>query len=91
MRLGERRWLPQVRYGLHHGRPRDLWLNVLGVWEPGPLPGAGKGGKAPEEPWYLAANLGRPGQALRGHRLRGWIERRLRDSKGASLACSGCA
>jgi hypothetical protein len=28
LRPGQVRWLPQVRYGLYHGRPRDLWLNV---------------------------------------------------------------
>ena len=26
MRPGEIRWLPHMRYGLYHGRPRDLWL-----------------------------------------------------------------
>ena len=32
MRPGQVRWLPQVRYGLYHGRPRDLWMNVACCW-----------------------------------------------------------
>ena len=76
LRLGQSRWWPHVRYGLdRRGRPRELILNVLGVWQ------KARSGKIPEEPWYLATSLNRPRQAFQLYARRGWIEQTFRDKK----------
>jgi hypothetical protein len=82
LRLGELRFCGGVRYGLYHGRPRELFVNVALCWR---LP---KGQKRrdprceePAEPWYLATSLGDAKSAASWYRQRGWIEQSFKDSK----------
>jgi hypothetical protein len=87
MTLGQTRWAPGVRYGLHHGRPRDLSLNVALCWqEPKRRPGRRRSA-SPPEPWYLATSLGSAGRTVAWYRQRWWIEASFKDSKsGFGLA-----
>lgn len=78
--LGQARWAPGVRYGLHHGRPRDLVLNVALCWRAPKRP-ARRRSAPPAEPWYLATSLGSVGQAFAWYRQRWWIEASFKDSK----------
>ena len=56
LRLGELRFRGGVRYGLHHGRPRELFVNVALCRR---LPKGQKrrdpGREEPAEPWYHLA------------------------------------
>lgn len=84
-RPGQGRWLPQVRFGLHHGRPRDLWVNIACCWRVAQRH-ADPQRKAPKEPWYLATSLKDAGRAAGAPRAgwywrRGWIEQSFKDSK----------
>jgi hypothetical protein len=81
MQPGQMRWLPRVRYGLYHGRPRDLWLNVACCWRVAKRH-ADPRRKAPKEPWYLATSLGDAGRTVAWYWRRGWIEQSFKDSKG---------
>lgn len=56
------RWCPAVRYGLHHGPPRDLTLNVALCWR-APRSRATK--KPPKEPWPLDTGLTAAARAVR--------------------------
>jgi hypothetical protein len=80
MRPGQVRWLPRVRFGVYHGRPRDLWLNVACCWRVAKRH-ADPRRKAPREPWYLATSLGDAGRAVAWYWRRGWIEQSFKDSK----------
>lgn len=80
LRPGQVRWLPQVRFGLYHGRPRDLWLNVACCWRVAKRH-ADPCRKAPKEPWYLATSLADAGRAVAWYWRRGWIEQSFKDSK----------
>ncbi len=80
MRPGKIRWLPQMRYGLYHGRPRDLWVNVACCWRVAKRH-ADPQRKAPKQPWYLATSLGDAGRAVAWYWRRGWIEQSFKDSK----------
>jgi hypothetical protein len=82
LRLGELRFCGGVRYGLYHGRSRELFVNVALCWR---LP---KGQKRrdprceePAEPWYLATSLEDAKSAASWYRQRGWIEQSFKDSK----------
>jgi hypothetical protein len=81
LKPGELRWAPGIRYGLYHGRPRELFINVALCWR---LP---KGRtrdprrKHPEEPWYLATSLENPRSAASWYWQRGWIEQSFKDAK----------
>ena len=55
--LGELRFVKEVRYGLYHGRPRDLWINVALCWRISKSRAMSSRRKRPEEPWYLATSL----------------------------------
>ncbi len=70
----------QVRYGLYHGQPRDLWLNVACCWRVAKRH-ADPRRKAPKEPWCLATSLGDAGRAVAWYWRRGWIEQSFKDSK----------
>jgi hypothetical protein len=54
LKPGQLRFAKGVRYGLYHGRPRDLWINVALCWK---VPKSRaqrnlrRGKKGPEEPW----------------------------------------
>lgn len=50
---GQLRWVRGVRYGLYHGRPRDLLVNVALCWRIPKSRARNPRRKLPEEPWYL--------------------------------------
>jgi hypothetical protein len=84
MQLGERRFHPLVRYGLYHGRPRELCTHLALTWRlprhqehaaPSATP------PQPEQPWYLATNLPTAAQAVAWYRQRFWIEESFKDAK----------
>jgi hypothetical protein len=85
MRPGQVRWLPRVRYGLSHGRPRDLWLNVACCWRVARRH-ADRRRKAPKEPCgcplgSMATSLADAGRTVAWYWRRGWIEQSFKDSK----------
>jgi hypothetical protein len=75
---GQVRWAPGVRYGLYHGRPRELTLNVALCWR---VAKCRTSKKAPKEPWYLATSPGTVGRAVAWYWRRGWIEQSFKDAK----------
>ncbi len=77
---GQVRWLPGVRFGLYHDKPRDLWVNVACCWRVAKCH-ADPRRKAPTQPWYLATSLGDAGRAVAWYWRRGWIEQSFKDSK----------
>lgn len=80
MRPGQVRWLPQVRYGLYHGRPHDVWMNVACCWRVAKRH-ADPRRKMPKQPWYLATSLGHAGREVAWYWRRGWIEQSFKDTK----------
>jgi hypothetical protein len=52
LKLGELRFVEGARYGLYHGRPRELMINVALCWKI-----AKSRAKEPDEPWYLATTF----------------------------------
>jgi hypothetical protein len=91
LRPGQLRWLAPVRYGLYHGRPRALWLNVALCWRVGKRRTSQR--TAPKEPWYLATSLPDAGRTVAWYWRRGWIEQSFRDAKqrfGLSRVQVGC-
>ena len=90
LRPGQVRWAPGVRYGLHHGRPRDLELNVALCWR---VAKCRARREPPQEPWYLATSLGTAGRAVAWYWRRGWIEQSFKDAKsrfGLARVRVGC-
>ncbi len=79
---GQLRWAEGVRYGLHHGRPRDLWINVALCWRIPKSRARDPRRKQPEEPWYLATSLKDAQVSASWYWQRGWIEQSFKDSKG---------
>jgi Transposase DDE domain len=79
--LGQLRWAPGVRYGLYHGRPRGLVVNVALCWRASARRASRRPHRVPEEPWYLATSLGRAEQAVAWYWQRGWIEQSFKDAK----------
>jgi hypothetical protein len=79
-RPGAVRWLPGVRFGLYHDKPRDVWVNVACCWRVAKRH-ADPRRKAPKQPWYLATSLGDAGRAVAWYWRRGWIEQSFKDSK----------
>jgi hypothetical protein len=63
---GELRFLESVRYGLHHGRPRELWINLALCWKVSKSRARNPRRKQPEEPWYLATSLVHDQATFRG-------------------------
>jgi hypothetical protein len=83
LRPGELRWAEGVRYGLYHGRPRDLMINVALCWRvPKSRARNPRRKKQPEEPWYLATSLKKAKSAASWYWQRGWVEQSFKDSKG---------
>lgn len=78
---GHNRWAPQVRYGLYHGRPRELWINLAICWRQVGGRGTRRAPKPAGEPWYLATSWRSADQAAAWYRQRWWIEASFRDSK----------
>lgn len=79
-RAGQVRWLPRVRFGLYHDRPREVWVNVACCWRVAKRH-ADPRRKVPKQPWYLATSLGDAGRAVAWYWRRGWIEQSFKDSK----------
>jgi hypothetical protein len=88
LKFGHLRFVEGVRYGLYHGRPRELFINVALCWK---LPKSRRARdprrKRPEEPWYLATSLKDPKSAANWYWQRGWIEQSFKDAK----SCFGLA
>ena len=78
---GHLSWHPQVRYGLYHGRPRDVAVNLAQCWRLPRHQARDPRCHHPAEPWYLATSLASPDQAAAWYRQRGWIEQSFKDSK----------
>ena len=81
LRLGELRFVEEVRYGLYHGRPRDVRINVALCWRVSKSRAKNPRRKRPEEPWYLATSLSSAKSAVSWYWQRGWIEQSFKDSK----------
>jgi len=82
LRPGQLRWAEGVRYGLYHGRPRGVLVNVALCWKlPKSRARDSRRRKRPEEPWYLATSLKDPKSAANWYWQRGWIEQSFKDSK----------
>lgn len=84
LKRGQLRWVRGARYGLYHGRPRDLLVNALALcWRIPKSRERDPRRKQPEEPWYfLAASLEDAQNAASWYWQRGWIEQSFKDSKG---------
>jgi hypothetical protein len=79
--FGQCQWAPQVRYGLYHGRPRDVVVNVALCWQTNARRARHPHYVPPCEPWYLATSIGTAKQAVAWYWQRGWIEQSFKDSK----------
>jgi hypothetical protein len=82
LKPGELRFSEGVRYGLYHGRPRELFINVALCW--GISKSRAKNPrrpKQPPEPWYLATSLKDAKSAASWYWQRGWIEQSFKDAK----------
>jgi hypothetical protein len=82
LKVGQLRWVRGVRYGLYHGHPRDLFVNVALCWRIPKSRARNPRRKQPEEPWYLATSLKDAQSAASWYWQRGWIEQSFKDSKG---------
>jgi hypothetical protein len=82
LRVGQLRWAGGVRYGLYHGHPRSLFVNVALCWRIPKSRARDARRKQPEEPWYLATSLKDAQNAASWYWQRGWIEQSFKDSKG---------
>jgi len=71
-----------VRYGLWHGRPRDLAVNLALSWRVPPGHCRDRRRNPPDEPWYLATSLSDAHRAAAWYWQRGWIEQSFKDAKG---------
>ena len=81
LKPGQLRWLGDVRYGLHHGRPRELFVNVALCWKLPKSRSRDPRRTFPEEPWYLATSLKDARGAANWYWQRGWIEQSFKDAK----------
>lgn len=81
LKPGDLRFCEDVRYGLYHDRPRDLWTNVALCWRVPKSKMRDPRRKVPAEPWYLATSLKDPKSAASWYWQRGWIEQSFKDSK----------
>jgi hypothetical protein len=77
LKPGELRFVEGVRYGLYHGRPRELMINVALCWKVA----KSRAAKEPDEPWYLATTFEDAKSATNWYWQRGWIEQSFRDAK----------
>ena len=81
LKIGELRFMEEVRYGLYHDRPRELLTNVALCWRVSKSRAKDPRRKQPEEPWYLATSLKGAKMAAAWYWQRGWIEQSFKDSK----------
>ncbi len=87
LRPGGMRFHKGVRYGLHHGRPRELLVNVALCWRLPKGRARDPRREQPTEPWYLATSLKDASSAANWYWQRGWIEQSFKDAK----SCFGLA
>jgi hypothetical protein len=78
---GHNGWAGGVRYGLYHGRPRELWINLATCWRRVGGRGNRRAPKRAAHPWYLATSWRSADQAAAWYRQRWWIEPSFKDSK----------
>lgn len=78
---GQQRWLPTVRFGLYHDRPRALTLNIALSWRLPRHLARSLRHQTPDEPWYLATSLQTAQQTVAWYQQRWWIEASFKDSK----------
>jgi hypothetical protein len=94
LKPGELRFLESVRYGLYHGRPRELRINLALCWKVSKSRARNpRRKKQPGEPWYLATSLDDPKSAASWYWQRGWIEQSFKDAKsrfGLARVKVGC-
>ena len=93
LKIGELRFVEGVRYGLHHGRPRELRINVALCWRISKSRAKNPRREQPKEPWYLATSLKDAKSAACWYWQRGWIEQSFKDSKsrfGLARVRVGC-
>jgi hypothetical protein len=82
LKPGELRFSEGVRYGLYHGRPRELFINVALCWRISKSRAKNpRRPKQPPEPWYLATSLKDAKSAASWYWQRGWIEQSFKDAK----------
>jgi len=81
LQRGDLRFHPAVRYGLSHGRPRDLPIHLALTWRLPRHQQRDRRQAKPERPWYLATNQPIAAQAVAWYRQRFWIEESFKDSK----------
>ena len=81
LKPGQLRFSEGVRYGLYHGRPRQLLVNVALCWKLPKSRSTDPRRPFPSEPWYLATTLKDPSSAANWYWMRGWIEQSFKDSK----------
>jgi hypothetical protein len=79
---GDLQWHPQVRYGLYHDRPREVWIKLVCCWRTTARQQQSRGHRVPKEPWYLATSVGSAAAAVAWYRQRWWVEPSFRDTKG---------
>jgi len=93
LKPGELRILEGVRYGLYHGRPRELRINVALCFRLSKSRARDPRREQPEEPWYLATSLKDAKSAASWYWQRGWIEQSFKDAKsrfGLARVRVGC-
>ena len=81
LKPGELRFSEGVRYGLYHGRPRELFTNVALCWKLPKSRSTDPRRPFPSEPWYLATSLKNPRSVANWYWMRGWIEQSFKDAK----------
>lgn len=81
LKAGQLRFCEGVHYGLYHGRPRELRVNVALCWRVPKSKMRDPRRKVPKEPWYLATSFEDPKSAASWYWQRGWIEQSFKDSK----------
>jgi len=93
LKIGELRFVEGVRYGLYHGRPRELPINVALCWRISKSRAKNPRREQPKEPWYLATSLKDAKSAASWYWQRGWIEQSFKDAKsrfGLARVRVGC-
>ncbi len=78
---GQLRFCEGVRYGLYHGLPRELFVNVALCWRMPKSRARDLRREQPAEPWYLATSLKDARSAANWYWQRGWIEQSFKDAK----------
>ena len=81
LKPGQLRFCEGVRYGLYHGRARELFVNMALCWRMPKSRARDLRREQPTEPWYLATSLKDARSAANWYWQRGWIEQSFKDAK----------